>query len=73
MHIPEGVIVAMLTPFDDSGRINESQVRKLVSFLINKRVDGLFPISSSGEYVHMDMNERKLLIDHRISFHLDGT
>ena len=63
MHIPEGVIVAMLTPFDEFGRINEAQVRKLVNFLIDKGVDGIFPVSSCGEYVHIDMEERKLLID----------
>lgn len=63
MRIPEGAIVAMLTPFDSQGRVNESQVRKLVSFLISKGVDGIFPVSSCGEYVHMDMAERKFLID----------
>jgi dihydrodipicolinate synthase/N-acetylneuraminate lyase len=63
MPIPEGVIAAMLTPFNESGRVNEGQVRKLVNFLIDKGVDGIFPVSSSGEYVHMDIGERKLLID----------
>ena len=63
MIIPEGAIVAMLTPFDDKGRINEAEVRKFVSFLISKKVDGIFPVASCGEYVHMDMEERKFLID----------
>ena len=63
MSIPEGVIVAMLTPFDENGRINESEVRKLVNFLIDKGVSGIFPVSSCGEYVHLDMSERKFLID----------
>ncbi|MCL4417258.1 MAG: dihydrodipicolinate synthase family protein [Actinobacteria bacterium] len=63
MHIPEGVIVAMLTPFDDNGRISEKETRKLVNFLIDKGVDGIFPVSSCGEYAHMDMGERKYLID----------
>lgn len=63
MIIPEGAIVAMLTPFDSSGKINEPQVRKLVSFLIDKGVNGIFPVSSCGEYTHMDMSERKFLID----------
>lgn len=63
MNIPEGVIVAMLTPFDENGKVNEPEVRKLVSFLIEKGVDGIFPVSSCGEYVHMDMSERKFLID----------
>lgn len=63
MHIPEGVIVAMLTPFDDKGRIAEKEVVKMVNFLIEKEVDGIFPVSSCGEYVHLDMDERKYLID----------
>lgn len=63
MSIPEGVIVAMLTPFDENGKVNESEVRKLVNFLINKKVNGIFPVSSCGEYVHMEMVERKFLID----------
>lgn len=63
MSIPEGVIVAMLTPFDENGRVNESEVRKLVNFLIDKGVSGIFPVASCGEYVHIDMSERKFLID----------
>ncbi|MHB8278126.1 MAG: dihydrodipicolinate synthase family protein [Candidatus Humimicrobiaceae bacterium] len=63
MHILEGVIVAMLTPFDDKGRIAEKEVVKMVNFLIEKEVDGIFPVSSCCEYVHLDMDERKYLID----------
>ncbi|MDD3776384.1 MAG: dihydrodipicolinate synthase family protein [Actinomycetota bacterium] len=63
MDIPEGVIVAMLTPFDEQGKINEVEVRRFVNFLIDKGVDGLFPVASCGEYTHMDMGERKFLID----------
>jgi dihydrodipicolinate synthase/N-acetylneuraminate lyase len=63
MAVPEGVIVAMLTPFNQKGRIDEVQVRRLVNFLIDKKVNGIFPVSSCGEYVHMDMAERKFLID----------
>lgn len=63
MSIPEGAIVAMLTPFDSRGRVNETEVRKLVSFLIDRGVNGIFPVSSCGEYVHMDIAERKFLID----------
>lgn len=63
MSIPEGTIVAMLTPFDNRGKVNETQVRKLVNFLINRNVDGIFPVASCGEYAHTDMGERKFLID----------
>ncbi len=63
MYIPEGVIVAMLTPFDKDGKVSEPETRKLVNFLIAKNVDGIFPVASCGEYTHMDMGERKFLID----------
>jgi N-acetylneuraminate lyase/4-hydroxy-tetrahydrodipicolinate synthase len=63
MSIPEGAIVAMLTPFDDRGKVNEVEVRKLVNFLISRGVDGIFPVASCGEYAHTDMGERKFLID----------
>jgi len=63
MSLPEGTIVAMLTPFDDRGKVNEIEVRKMVNFFIDRGVDGIFPVSSCGEYAHTDMGERKLLID----------
>ncbi|MEI7616127.1 MAG: dihydrodipicolinate synthase family protein, partial [Actinomycetota bacterium] len=63
MHIPEGVIAEMLTPFDDIGRITEKETVKLVYFLIEKGVDGIFPVSSCAEYAHLDMEEKKYLID----------
>jgi N-acetylneuraminate lyase/4-hydroxy-tetrahydrodipicolinate synthase len=63
MSIPEGAIVAMLTPFDDRGKVNEKEVRKLVNFLISRDVNGIFPVASCGEYTHTDMGERKFLID----------
>ena len=63
MHIPKGTVVAMLTPFDNEGRVNEIEVRKMVSFFIAKGVNGIFPVASCGEYTHIDLAERKFLID----------
>ena len=63
MHIPKGTVVAMLTPFDSEGRVNEIEARKMVSFFIAKGVNGIFPVASCGEYTHIDLAERKFLID----------
>lgn len=63
MNIPEGVIAAMLTPFDDEGKIDEKEIRKQVNFLISKGINGLFPVASCGEYTHIDVSERKYQID----------
>ena len=58
MFKPEGVYVAMLTPFDDEGSINEAELRRIVDFQIKGGVDGLFPISSVGEFIHMSREEK---------------
>jgi 4-hydroxy-tetrahydrodipicolinate synthase len=63
MFKPEGVYAAMLTPFDDGGSINEAELRKIVGFLIAKGVDGLFPISSVGESIHMRREEKIRLME----------
>ena len=63
MFRPEGIYPAMLTPFDDSGRINEMELRRLVDFLIQRGMSGLFPISSVGEGLHMDYAEKCQLMD----------
>ena len=58
MFKPKGVYVAMLTPFSEDGSINEGETRRIVDFLCDAGVDGLFPVSSVGEYIHMDREER---------------
>lgn len=58
MFKPEGVYVAMLTPFDEEGSINEAELRRIVDFQINGGVDGLFPISSVGEFIHLSREEK---------------
>ena len=63
MFYPEGVYVAMLTPFSEDGSVNESELRKLVDFCIEKGVDGLFPVSTIGEFVHMTAEEKVRMME----------
>jgi len=63
MFKPEGVYVAMLTPFHDDGSINEAELRRIVDFQIEAGVDGLFPVSSVGEFIHMQREEKIRLIE----------
>jgi N-acetylneuraminate lyase/4-hydroxy-tetrahydrodipicolinate synthase len=58
MFKPEGVYVAMLTPFGKDGAINEKELRHIVDFLIEAGVHGLFPNSSVGESIHMSREEK---------------
>ena len=63
MYKPKGVYVAMLTPFSDDGSINEPELRKIVDFLVDAGVNGLFPISSVGEFIHMSSNEKMRVME----------
>ena len=44
-----GVIVALLTPFDDDGRLDEPALRAHVDQLVEAGVDGLMPCGTTGE------------------------
>lgn len=59
---PEGIFCAMITPFDDNGAVDIEQTRAIVRFLIQKNVDGVFPVSNVGEFLLLSMDERKELI-----------
>ena len=58
MFKPEGIYVAMLTPFTADGAINEKELRGIVEFQVTAGVHGLFPISSVGEYIHMAREDK---------------
>lgn len=63
MYRPEGIYVAMLTPFAEDGSVAEEVLRRWVDFLVEREVDGLFPASSVGEAVHMNPEERVRLME----------
>jgi 4-hydroxy-tetrahydrodipicolinate synthase len=58
-----GVSVAMVTPFNKDESINEEQIRNLVNFLIDKGVNGLVPVGTTGEFVNMTYEERLRVIE----------
>jgi 4-hydroxy-tetrahydrodipicolinate synthase len=60
---PEGVYVAMMTPFRDNGSINEEVARQMVRFLVEKGVDGIFPLGSVGEFIHLNFEEKVSLME----------
>ncbi len=55
----KGIIAAMVTPLTESHRINEKELRKLVNFLIDGGVHGLFVIGTSGEFYGFTKEERR--------------
>jgi 4-hydroxy-tetrahydrodipicolinate synthase len=44
----EGVITALITPFDAEGEVDEEGLRELVDFRVDGGVDGLFVCGTAG-------------------------
>ena len=45
----KGSIVALITPFDEEGRVNYSRLRELIDFHIEKGTDGILVLGTTGE------------------------
>ena len=45
----EGVFTALITPFTRDGKLDEQALRKLVDFQIDRGIDGLVPVGTTGE------------------------
>jgi dihydrodipicolinate synthase/N-acetylneuraminate lyase len=57
-----GIFTPNLVPFLDDGRINEDELRRMVNWLIEKGVSGLYPNGSTGEFIRLSFEERKRVI-----------
>jgi dihydrodipicolinate synthase/N-acetylneuraminate lyase len=58
----QGIYTPNLIPFLDDGRINEDELRRIVNWLIEKGVSGLYPNGSTGEFIRLSFEERKRVI-----------
>jgi dihydrodipicolinate synthase/N-acetylneuraminate lyase len=54
-----GVLLPLITPFDEKVRIDEQIMRRLVDFHIGAGVQGLFVLGSTGQGPAMTIEERK--------------
>jgi 4-hydroxy-tetrahydrodipicolinate synthase len=54
-----GIITALVTPFDDDGKIAESNLRDIVEFQIREGVNGFFPCGTTGQAALMSLEERE--------------
>ena len=58
-----GIIPAMVTPLNKSGEINETALRRLVDFLIDGGVHGLFANGSQGEFWAFSFEEKRRVLE----------
>ncbi|MDD5070688.1 MAG: 4-hydroxy-tetrahydrodipicolinate synthase [Candidatus Omnitrophica bacterium] len=59
----KGSIVALVTPFDNDGSINEKKFKQLVNWHIDKGSDGILVCGTTGESATLTHDEHKRLID----------
>ncbi|MBR3929748.1 MAG: N-acetylneuraminate lyase [Clostridia bacterium] len=57
-----GIYTALLTPFDDKGRINEKELSRLVKHNLDLGADGFYVCGSTGEALMLNVNERKQIM-----------
>ena len=58
-----GIFTPNMVPLDDSGRIDETQLRRYVDWLIAGGVHGLYPNGSTGEFLRFTADERRRIIE----------
>jgi 4-hydroxy-tetrahydrodipicolinate synthase len=56
-----GILTPHMVPLDDRGRIAEDELRRYVSWLIDRGVHGLYPNGSTGEFLRFTAEERRLI------------
>jgi dihydrodipicolinate synthase len=57
----QGIIPPLVTPFAQDGSINRTALRKLIDYLIDSGVSGIFVAGSQGEFYSMTADEREEL------------
>ena len=59
----EGIFTPLLVPLDERNRINEPELRRFVSWLIDRGVHGLYPNGSTGEFTRFTPEERRRIVE----------
>ena len=54
-----GILIPVITPFDEKELVDEAMLRKLVDFYLKVPLQGLFVLGSSGQGPVMSLAERK--------------
>lgn len=57
-----GIFTPNMVPLESSGKINESELRRYIDWLIEKGVHGLYPNGSTGEFTRFSVEERRRIV-----------
>ncbi len=56
---PRGIIPAVITPLTPGGKFNERAMRKLINYLVDGGVHGLFVVGTTGEFYGLTPGEKR--------------
>ena len=59
----EGILAALLTPFDAEGNVNHAMLKRQVRWLIDRGIDGFYVCGSTGESFLLSLDERKAILE----------
>lgn len=59
----KGVITPVVTPFEKNEDVDYQALRSVVDFLIEKKVNCLFPLGATSEFHRLTLEEKKKVID----------
>lgn len=54
-----GVTVPLVTPFDENGKVDVRSLENLTEYLIEKGIQCLYPVGTTGEMMYLSVEERK--------------
>ena len=57
-----GILVPHMVPLDERGRIDEDELARYVSWLVERGVHGLYPNGSTGEFLRFTVEERRRIV-----------
>lgn len=57
-----GIYVPLVTPFDEAGQINVSEMRTLIGSMLNSGVSGFVAAGTTGEGYALSFDERRLVL-----------
>jgi dihydrodipicolinate synthase/N-acetylneuraminate lyase len=58
-----GVFPYLVSPIDESGRVKDAVLARLVNDLIEAGVHGLTPLGSTGEFAYLDRGQRHRMVE----------
>src|SRR5205809_679680 len=64
----KGIIPAVWTPTDADGNLLKEALRKNIEAMLAAGVDGLLVLGSTGEFIHLGVEQRKEILECAVEF-----